>query len=148
MSEKSDFPAKTEFLLYTIEDGKIKVQTRMQDETAWLTLNQMAELFQLDKSGISRHLKNVFESNELKRDSAVAIFAATAADNKTYNVEYYNFDAIISVGYRVNTIRGTQFRIWATQRLKEFIIKALPCVNMVLETALILFTACSLLGIK
>ncbi len=119
----NNLPAKTEFLLYKTEDGKVKIQTRMQDETVWLTLNQMAELFDIDKSGISRHLKNIFESGELDRKSVVAIFATTAADSKTYQVEYYNLDAIISVGYRVNSLRGTQFRIWATQRLKEYIIK-------------------------
>jgi hypothetical protein len=123
MTEKNELPEKTEFLLYTTEDGKIKVQTRMQNETVWLTLNQMAELFQVDKSGISRHLKNIFESGELMKNSVVAIFATTAADKKNYKVEYYNLDAIISVGYRVNSLRGTQFRVWATQRLKEYIIK-------------------------
>jgi hypothetical protein len=123
MDENGGLPAKTEFILYTTEDGKIKIQTRMQAETVWLTLNQMAELFQVDKSGISRHLKNIFETGELRRDSVVAIFATTAADKKNYQVEYYNLDAIISVGYRVNSLRGTQFRIWASQRLKEYIIK-------------------------
>ena len=126
MSEKSGFPAKTEFLLYTTEDGKIKVQTRMQDETVWLTLNQMAELFQLDKSGISRHLDNIYETGELEQTATVANFATVQKEGGREvkrSLEYYNLDAIISVGYRVNTIRGTQFRIWATQRLKEFIIK-------------------------
>lgn len=113
----------TEFVLYTTQDGRVRIETRMQNETVWLTINQMAELFQVDKSGISRHLKNIFESGELTHDSVVAIFATTAADGKTYKVEYFNLDAIISVGYRVNSIRGTQFRIWATQRLREYIIK-------------------------
>ncbi len=121
----SDFslPAKTEFLLYQSEDGRIRIETRMENETVWLSLNQMAELFGVDKSGVSRHLKNIFESGELLRDSVVAIFATTAADGKTYQVEHFNLDAIISVGYRVNSIRGTQFRIWATQRLREYLIK-------------------------
>jgi hypothetical protein len=83
----------------------------------------MAELFGVDKSGISRHLKNVFELGELVREATVAKFATTAADGKTYRVEHFNLDAIISVGYRVNSIRGTQFRIWATQRLREYLIK-------------------------
>ena len=83
----------------------------------------MAELLQVDKSGISRHLKNIFSSGELQRDSVVAVFATTAADGKTYQVEYFNLDAIISVGYRVNSLRGTQFRMWATERLKEYIDK-------------------------
>lgn len=119
----SRFPAKTEFLLYQSEDGRIRIETRMENETVWLSLNQMAELFGVDKSGISRHLKNVFESGELARDPVVAIFATTAADGKSYQVEHFNLDAIISVGYRVNSIRGTQFRIWATQRLREYLIK-------------------------
>lgn len=116
-------PNNTQFLLYQTTDGGIRIETRMQNETVWLTINQMAELFGVDKSGISRHLKNIFKSGELDSLAVVAIFATTASDNKTYQVEYYNLDAIISVGYRVNSIRGTQFRIWATQRLSEYIIK-------------------------
>ena len=119
----SRFPAKTEFLLYQTEDGRIRIETRIENETVWLSLNQMAELFGVDKSGISRHLKKVFESGELVRDSVVAIYATTAADGKSYQVEHFSLDAIISVGYRVNSIRGTQFRIWATQRLREYLIK-------------------------
>lgn len=116
-------PTDTQFLLYQTADGNIRIETRMENETVWLTINQMAELFGVDKSGISRHMKNIYESGELDKNSVVAIFATTASDGKTYQVEYYNLDAIISVGYRVNSIRGTQFRIWATQRLREYIIK-------------------------
>lgn len=116
-------PNDTQFLLYKTQDGSIHIETRMQNETVWLTINQMAELFGVDKSGISRHLKNVYESGELDKNSVVAIFATTASDGKIYQVEYYNLDAIISVGYRVNSIRGTQFRIWATQRIREYIVK-------------------------
>ena len=116
-------PTDTQFLLYQTTDGNIRIETRMQNETVWLTINQMAELFGVDKSGISRHIKNVYESGELDKNSVVAIFATTASDGKTYQVEYYNLDAIISVGYRVNSVRCTQFRIWATQRLREYIIK-------------------------
>lgn len=112
-----------EFLLYTTADGRIRIETRMQNETVWLNLNQMAELFQVDKSGISRHLKNIFTSGELNRDSVVAFFATTAADGKTYQIENFNLDVIISVGYRVNSLRGTHFRKWATQRLREYIVK-------------------------
>jgi len=118
-----ELPPKTEFLLYQTEDGRTRIETRMQNETIWLTQEQMAELFQIDKSGISRHLKNIYESGELAADSVVAKFATTAADGKTYQVEHYNLDAVISVGYRVNSIRGTQFRIWATLRLREYLIK-------------------------
>lgn len=112
-----------EFLLYQTEDGRTRIECRFHDETLWLTQQQMADLFQVDKSGISRHLKNIYETAELSPDSVVARFATTAADGKTYQVEHYNLDAIISVGYRVNSLRGTQFRIWATQRLREYLIK-------------------------
>ena len=116
-------PTKSEFLIYQTDDGQVRIEARLQDETIWLSLSQMAELFDVDKSGISRHLKNIFETGELDRNSVVAKFATTAADGKTYKVDYFNIDAIISVGYRVNSIRGTKFRIWATQRLKEYLIK-------------------------
>jgi hypothetical protein len=96
---------------------------RLDGQTAWLSLNQLAELFQRDKSVISKHLKNIFEEGELRADSVVANFATTAADGKTYQVDFYNLDAIIAVGYRVKSARGTQFRIWATQRLKEYLVK-------------------------
>jgi hypothetical protein len=112
-----------EFLLYQTEDGETRVQVRIDRDTAWLSLNQMADLFQRDKSVISRHIANVFDEGELRRESVVAEYATTAADGKTYQVEYYNLDVIISVGYRVKSVRGTQFRIWATQRLREYIVK-------------------------
>lgn len=114
---------ETEFLLYQTEDGRTRVEVRLDGETAWLSLRQMAELFARDKSVISRHIKNVFDEGELDRDSVVADFATTGSDGKTYRVEYFNLDVIISVGYRVKSHRGTQFRIWATQRLREYIIK-------------------------
>ncbi len=112
-----------EILMYQTEDGQTRVQVRLDRNTAWLSLNQMADLFQRDKSVISRHIANVFEEGELRRVSVVAEFATTAADGKTYQVDYYNLDVIISVGYRVQSLRGTQFRIWATQRLREYIVK-------------------------
>jgi hypothetical protein len=116
-------PAAGDFLLYQTEDGRTRIEVRFQGETVWLSLNQLADLFQRDKSVISRHIKNLFEEGELRPESVVANFATTAADEKTYQVEYFNLDVIISVGYRVKSLRGTQFRIWATQRLREFIIK-------------------------
>ncbi len=119
-------PAKTEFLLYQTADGKICIETRVQHETVWLTINQMAELFGVDKSGVSRHLKNIFETGELRSEATVAKFATVQNEGDrsvSRDLEYYNLDAIISVGYRINSIRGTQFRIWATQRLREYIIK-------------------------
>jgi hypothetical protein len=112
-----------EFLLFQTEDGRTRLEVRFKDETAWLSLNQMAELFQRDKSVISRHIKNIFDERELVRSSVVAESATTAADGKTYQVEFYNLDVIISVGYRVKSQRGTQFRIWATQRLREYLVK-------------------------
>ena len=119
-------PTDTQFLLYQTIDGNIRIETRMQNETVWLTINQMAELFGVDKSGISRHLKNIYETSELDKNSTVAKFATVQNEgNRRIErfIEYYNLDAIISVGYRVNSIRGTQFRIWATQRLRDYIVK-------------------------
>ena len=121
-----NLPEKTEFLLYQSEDGRIRIETRMYHETVWLTLNQMSNLFGVDKSGISRHLKNIYESGELSYEATVAKFATVQKEGGrevTRNLDYYNLDAIISIGYRVNSIRGTRFRIWATQRLREYIIK-------------------------
>lgn len=118
-----ELPMKSEFLLYQSKDGTTKLQTRIYHESVWLSLKELAELFGIDKSGISRHLKNIFESGELSRSSVVALFAITATDGKTYQVEHYNLDAIISVGYRVNSIIGTHFRQWATHRLREYIVK-------------------------
>ena len=116
-------PTPSELILYQTEDGRTRLEVRLQGQTVWLSLNQLANLFQRDKSVISKHLKNVFEEGELSRDSVVANFATTAADGKSYQVDFYNLDAIIAVGYRVKSALGTQFRIWATQRLREFIVK-------------------------
>lgn len=112
-----------EIIIYQTDDGLTKINVNMQEETVWLSLAQMAELFQRDKSTISRHIKKIFEEGELQRNSVVANFATTAADGKVYNVDYYNLDVIISVGYRVKSQRGVQFRIWATNVLKEYMIK-------------------------
>ena len=121
MAEKAR--SSSELVLYQTEDGSTRVEVRLENETVWLSLNQITDLFQRDKSVISKHIKNVFEEGELKADSVVANFATTAADGKTYQVDYYNLDVIISVGYRVKSLRGTQFRIWATQRLREYIVQ-------------------------
>ena len=112
-----------EIIIYQTPDGEMKIDVRMENETVWLSLDQMAELFQRDKSTISRHIKNVFDEGELDRNSVVANYATTALDGKTYQVDYYNLDVIISVGYRVKSQRGTQFRIWATQRVHEYLQK-------------------------
>ena len=114
---------ESQFLIYQNQEGNIKIDVRFQDETIWLSLDQMATLFSRDKSTISRHIKNIFEEGELYRNSVVAKFATTATDGKNYQVEYYNLDVIISVGYRVKSQQGTRFRIWATQQLKEYLIK-------------------------
>lgn len=112
-----------EIIIYQTEDGLTKINVNLQNETVWLSLDQMAELFQRDKSTISRHIKNIFNEGELSKNSVVANYATTASDGKNYQVEYYNLDVIISVGYRVKSFRGTQFRIWANSVLKEYIIK-------------------------
>lgn len=113
----------TSLIMYTTEDGITKIQATFDNDTVWLSIDQMAELFQRDKSTISRHIKNIFEEGEYVSESVVAKFATTAADGKTYQVEYYNLDVIISVGYRVKSLRGTQFRIWAMKILKEYMQK-------------------------
>lgn len=110
-------------VIFKTEDGKISVDARFDAESVWLSLDQMAILFERDKSTISRHIKNVFSEGELEQNAVVANFATTAADGKVYQVDFYNLDVIISVGYRVKSQRGTQFRIWATKRLNEYIRK-------------------------
>lgn len=113
----------TEFLLYTTPTGEVKVEVLLSGETLWLTQKRMAELFGVGVPAISKHLKNIFESNELDPDSVISILETTAEDGKKYQTQYYNLDAVISVGYRVNSAQATQFRIWATQLIKEYIIK-------------------------
>ena len=113
----------SEMMIYTTEDGLTKIETTFDGDTVGLSVDQMAELFQRDHSTISRHIKNIFTEGELKREAVVANFATTAADGKTYQVDYYNLDVIISVGYRVKSQRGVQFRIWATGILKEYMRK-------------------------
>src|SRR5690606_32384716 len=113
----------SEIILYQSEDGQIKIQVRLEDNTVWLTQADMVELFQSSKSNISEHIKHIFEEGELNENSVVRKFRTTAADGKNYEVNHYNLDVIISVGYRVKSLRGTQFRIWATERLREYLIK-------------------------
>lgn len=110
-------------VVYEAAGGEMRVDVRLENETLWLSLDQIATLFGRDKSVISRHLRNVFASGELVREATVAKNATTAADGKTYQVEFYNLDAILSVGYRVNSVQGTQFRIWATQTLREHLVR-------------------------
>ncbi|MCE1168791.1 MAG: virulence RhuM family protein [Sphingobacteriia bacterium] len=112
-----------EILIYQNSEGSIKIDVRLEEETVWLTQAQLCDLFQKSKATISEHIKNVFEEGELNENSVVRNFRTTASDGKSYEVNYYNLDVIISVGYRVKSQQGTQFRIWATQRLKEYIVK-------------------------
>ena len=116
---------KNEIILYQSDDLPQHIEVRLdkRNETFWLSLNQISDLFERDKSVISRHLKNIFMDGELDKNAVVAFFATTASDGKTYTVEYFNLDAILSVGYRVNSKRGTQFRVWASGVLKEYLMK-------------------------
>ncbi|OBX11827.1 hypothetical protein QV07_01220 [Gallibacterium genomosp. 3] len=108
--------------IYTSQDGQVSLDVSFEQETVWLSLDQMTELFAKDKSVISRHIKNIFYEKELDKESVVAKNATTASDGKTYQVSYYNLDVIISVGYRVKSQRGVQFRQWATKTLKQHLI--------------------------
>jgi hypothetical protein len=114
---------ESELLLYAAPDGAVKVGVLFQDETAWLTQKALAELFGVGVPAIAKHLKNIFEVGELAEKSVVSILETTAADRKSYHTRHYNLDAIIAVGYRVNSYQATQFRIWATKTLREFMIK-------------------------
>lgn len=113
----------SEVLLYQTEDGQTKIDVRIENETVWLAQKQMVKLFQTTKQNVSLHIRNIFKEGELEENSVVKESLTTAADGKNYSTKYYNLDVIISVGYRVKSHRGTQFRIWATQTLREFLIK-------------------------
>ena len=112
-----------EIVIYQTDDGDTKIDVRFVDETVWLTQAQLCELYQTSKSNVSEHIKNIFEEGELEENSVVRKFRTTASDGKNYNVSYYNLDMIISLGYRIKSITATQFRRWATERLKEYMIK-------------------------
>ena len=122
-------------IMYQTEDGLTKIETNFDGDTVWLSIDQMAELFQRDRSVIGKHIRNVFKEGELEKDSVWAKFAYTAADGKTYQVDYYNLDVIISVGYRVKSLRGTQFRIWANSILKEYLQKGFAMNDDLLKNA-------------
>jgi hypothetical protein len=113
----------TEFLFYSTPDGDVKIEVILNDETVWLSQKSIAQLFGVQVPAISKHLKNIFDSEELIEDAVISILETTASDNKKYKVKYFNLDAIISIGYRVNSRQATRFRIWATQTLKEYIVK-------------------------
>ena len=129
---------KGQFLLYQTPDGESKIEVKLQDDTVWLSLDQMAELFQRNKSTISRHIKNVLEEGELLADSTIANFATVQNEGKRHverQITYYNLDMIISVGYRVHSYRGVQFRIWATKVLKDYIVKGVALNDDLLKRA-------------
>ena len=114
---------QSQLIIYQTDDGRTRIDTRFEGETVWLTQKLMAELFEVTVAAINQHLKNIFETGELDEKSVIKNFLITAADGKTYDTKHYNLDAIIAIGYRVNSKTATQFRIWATQRLREYIIK-------------------------
>lgn len=129
---------KGQFLLYQTPDGESKIEVKLQDDTVWLSLDQMSELFQRNKSTISRHIKNVLEEGELLADSTIANFATVQNEGKRHverQITYYNLDMIISVGYRVHSYRGVQFRIWATKVLKDYIVKGFALNDDLLKRA-------------
>ena len=108
---------------YETEDGKVRIEVRFEHENLWLSQKLMAELFECSSDNISLHLKNIFKSGELDKDSVTEEYSATASDGKKYKTKFYSLEAVIAVGYRVNSLRGTQFRIWATEKLKNYILK-------------------------
>lgn len=119
--KKLDTVPNGEMIIYENSDGKTIIDVRFDEDTLWLTQMQMADLFGVQKQRISKHLKNIFESEELIENAVVSILETTAADGKNYPTKYYNLDAVIAVGYRVNSKRATAFRIWATNILKDYI---------------------------
>ena len=121
--KKLDTVPNGEMIIYENSDGKTIIDVRFDEDTLWLTQMQMADLFGVQKAAISKHLKNIFESEELIENAVVSILETTAADGKNYPTKYYNLDAVIAVGYRVNSKRATAFRIWATNILKDYIKK-------------------------
>ena len=123
INENGALPVKSQFLLYQTEDGQARIDVRLQDETVWLTQQLMAELFQTSIPNISMHVRNIFREGELREESVIKDFLTTAADGKRYRTKYFNLNVIISVGYRVKSHRGTQFRRWATDRLNEYLVK-------------------------
>jgi hypothetical protein len=116
-------PETNQIAIYETPDGKIRIEVRFEDENLWLSQKLMAELFGVNVRTINEHLQNIFKSNELQENSVIRKFRITAADGKNYTTKFYSLEAIIAVGYRVNSDRGRQFRIWATERLKEYILK-------------------------
>ncbi len=127
--------ADSQIIIYQTEDGNTRIETRLEDETVWLTQAQLCDLFQKSKATVSEHLKNIFGENELDANSVVRNFRTTAADGKNYNTAFYNLDVIISVGYRVKSHQGTKFRQWATARLREYLVKGFTMNDELLKQA-------------
>lgn len=127
--EDNNKESQSEIIIYQTEDGNTKINVKFQDETVWLTQAQLCELYQTSKSNISEYIKHIFEEGELDEISVVRKFRTTGADGKNYNVTHYNLDMIISLGYRVKSFIATQFRRWATERLKEYMIKGFTMDN-------------------
>jgi len=123
MSKRDIIKQQSDFILYNSNEGKINIEVFLQDETIWLTHKAISELYGVQRPAITKHLKNISDSGELQEDSVSSILEHTASDSKKYKTKFYNLDAIISVGYRVNSYQTTQFRIWATKTLKEYIIE-------------------------
>lgn len=123
MNKKSKVKNQSPILVYQTEDGRIRVDVRIEANTVWLNQNQLAELFDTTRPNITQHIRNVFTEGELTEEAVCKDFLLTAADGKQYTTRHYNLDVIISVGYRVKSLRGTQFRIWATQLLNEYLLK-------------------------
>lgn len=127
--------SNSELIIYQTEDGRTRIETRLEDETVWLTQAQLCELFQKSKATISEHISNIFVEGELDANSVVRNFRTTAADGKSYDTRFYNLDVIISVGYRVKSLQGTKFRQWATARLREYIVKGFTMNDELLKNA-------------
>ena len=123
MSKNNLIENNNNIIIYTTDDGQVEIEVRLEDENVWLTQNSMAELFDTTKQNISLHIKNIFDEKELDENSVVKENLTTAKDGKNYKTKFYNLDLIIAVGYRVKSVRGTQFRIWANKLIKEYLIK-------------------------
>jgi hypothetical protein len=120
-NNKEPLQITNEIVFYETEDGKISIAVRFEDENIWLTQKQLAELFEVNVRTVSEHLKNIFDNGELEKNSVIRKFRITASDGKLYSTQFYNLEAIISVGYRVNSSRGIAFRTWATDKLRNYI---------------------------
>ena len=123
MSKNNLIENNNNIIIYTTDDGQVEIEVRLEDENVWLTQNSMAELFDTTRNNIIMHIKNIFEEGELQEKSVSKESLLTAKDGKNYKTKFYNLDLIIAVGYRVKSVRGTQFRIWANKLIKEYLIK-------------------------